>query len=80
MPSPSDLLTDLTTALRDRLRVIADHPFRDRDPQAHLARLGEVSARLDALITKVPRDTDPQFLHYLQRRSYDKALAWLEAR
>ena len=21
---------------------------------------------------------DPQFLHYLERRSYDKALAWIE--
>ena len=79
--SPSDTHADLATALRERLAVIADHAFRDRDPQAHLTRLREVSERLDALTAGVPRrDTDPQFRHYLERRSYDKALAWLEAR
>ena len=77
LPSP-DLLADLASALRDRLNVIADHAFRDRDPQAHLARLQEVSERLDALAQRVPNSLDPQFLHFLQRRSYDKALGWLE--
>lgn len=80
MPPSSDLLTDLASALRDRLTVIADHAFRDRDPQAHLTRLREASERLDALAAQVPGNMDPQFLHYLQRRSYDKALAWLAAR
>ena len=76
---PSEPHADLlAAALRERLAVIADHAFRDRDPQAHLARLREVSERLDALATSVPHDTDPQFRHYLERRSYDKALAWLE--
>ena len=79
-PTPPELFAVLAATLRDRLGVIADHPFRDRDPQAHLARLREVSERLDVLVAKVPHDADPRFLHYLQRRSYDKALAWLEAR
>ena len=79
-PAPPDLFVVLATTLRDRLGVIADHPLRDRNPQAHLARLREVSERLDGLVAKVPHDADPHFLHYLQRRSYDKALAWLEAR
>lgn len=81
VPLSSDpLFTDLASALRDRLAVIADHASRDRDPQAHLKRLQEASERLDALAARVPGHMDPQFLHYLQRRSYDKALAWLEAR
>lgn len=75
-----DPLSELAAALRERLAVIADHAFRDRDPQAHLARLRSVSERLDALAASVPREADPQFTHYLQRRSYDKALAWLESR
>ena len=79
MPLLPDPLPELTTTLRERLAVIADHAFRDCDPQAHLARLQEVSGRLDTLAASVPRGADPQFLHYLQRRSYDKALAWLES-
>ena len=76
----SELCADLAATLRERLAVIADHAFRDHDPQAHLTRLREVSERLDTLAAGVPRDADPQFRHYLERRSYDKALAWLEAR
>ena len=79
MPTiPPDLHARLVAALRDRLAVIADHAFRDRDPQGHLARLRAVSERLDAIAAEVPADADPQFRHYLQRHSYDKALAWLD--
>ncbi len=77
MPPP-DLYPELAAALRERLAVIADHAFRDRDPQAHLACLQAVSERLEALAAGVPRGADAQFRHYLERRSYDKALAWLE--
>ena len=38
------------------------------------------SEHLDALVAEVPAGTDPQFRHYLERRSYDKALAWWEER
>ena len=66
-------------ALRDRLEVIADHSHRDRDQAGHLKRLIEVSERLDALIAGLPgSELDPQFRHYLDRRSYEKALAWIK--
>lgn len=71
--------TPLAEALRERLAVIADHAHRDRDQAGHLQRLIDVSARIEKLAAVLPSgDLDPQFSHYLERRSYDKALAWIE--
>jgi hypothetical protein len=71
--------SSLAKALRERLAVIADHEHRDRDAEGHLKRLIEVSERIDALSAALPvSELDPQFRHYLERRSYDKALAWIE--
>ena len=80
MSSPDQLsLTLLAGALRERLTVIADHDHRDRDQPGHLRRLSEASERIDALIAALPSaELDPQFRHYLEKRSYDKALAWIE--
>ena len=76
MSSPN--FTPLAEALRERLTVIADHAHRDRDAAGHLERLIEVSHRIDTLSAALPvEELDPQFLHYLERRSYDKALAWI---
>ena len=69
---------DLATALRERLAVIADRTGYERDPQAHLSRLQNVSERITALATSLPAPVDPRLAHYLQRCSYDKALAFLE--
>ncbi len=77
MSSPD--LNPLAEALRERLTVIADHAHRDRDQAGHLQRLIDVSGRIDALIAALPAsELDPQFRHYLEKRSYDKALAWIE--
>ena len=72
-------LTPLAEALRERLAVIADHAHRALDQAAHLQRLIDASTRIDALITALPSgELDPQFRHYLEKKSYDKALAWIE--
>lgn len=77
-PDPA-LLAPLAEALRERLAVIADHAHRDRDQSGHLQRLIEVSGRIDTLIAALPAaKLDPQFRHYLEKKSYDKALAWIE--
>jgi len=69
----------LAEALRERLTVIADHAHRDRDPAGHLECLIKASGRIDALVTALPiTELDPQFAHYLDRKSYGKALAWIE--
>jgi len=70
-------LSDLAQALRERLAIIHDEDSR-RDAQAHMARLSAVSEKIDKLAAAVPRPLDPQLAHYLQRRSYDKALEFLE--
>jgi hypothetical protein len=35
-------------------------------------------ARIDALAAQLPRSTAPDLLHYLQKKSYEKARLWLE--
>jgi len=70
-------LVDLAQALRERLAIIGDEESR-RDEQAHMARLSAVSEKIDKLQAALPRPIDPQLAHYLQRRSYDKALEFLK--
>jgi len=70
-------IADLREALRERLAMIGDEESR-RDEQAHMARLQAISERIDKLAAVLPRPIDPRLAHYLQRRSYDKALEFLE--
>lgn len=37
-------------------------------------------ARLDELTSQLPKDAPPDLLHYLHRKSYEKARLWLEGR
>ena len=43
---PDTALQDLAALLRRRLEVIADHAWRDRDPDAHLEALKSVSLEI----------------------------------
>jgi hypothetical protein len=70
-------IADLRDTLRERLAIIGDEESR-RDKQAHMARLQAISERIDTLATALPHPIDPRLVHYLQRRSYDKALEFLE--
>jgi hypothetical protein len=70
-------LTELAAALRERLAVIGDEESR-RDPNRHMERLREVSDRIERLEQSLPPKIDPQLRHFLQRRSYSKALELLE--
>ena len=70
-------LADLTQALRERLAVIRDEESR-RDHTKHMDRLRAISDKIDRLQESLPSSTDPRLLHYLDRKSYDKALEHLE--
>ena len=70
-------LADLAQALRERLVVIRDEESR-RDHTKHMDRLRAVSEKIDRLQESLPSSTDPRLLHYLDRKSYDKALDYLE--
>ena len=72
-------IVDLAAALRERLAIIGDENSR-RDPEAHTARLREVSEKIEKLEAALPKPIDPQLAHFLQRKSYDKALELLEAK
>jgi hypothetical protein len=72
-----NVIVDLAKALRERLAIIRDEEGR-RDRHAHMARLQAVSDQIDRLQAALPRPLDPQLAHYLERRSYDKALEFLE--
>ena len=70
-------LVNLAQALRERLGVIRDEQSR-RDEAKHIARLRTVSEKIDRLHAALPQPIDPRLAHYLQRKSYDKALELLE--
>jgi hypothetical protein len=70
-------LGDLAQALRERLQIIHDEQSRS-DKAKHIARLKAVSEQIDDLQTRLPKPVDPRLAHYLQRKSYDKALEFLE--
>jgi hypothetical protein len=71
-------LANLAQALRERLAVIRDEESR-RDQAKHLDRLRAVSEKIDRLQDSLPPSTDPRLKHFLDRKSYDKALDYLEA-
>jgi hypothetical protein len=70
-------LTELAAALRERLSIIGDEGSR-RDPERHTERLREISEKIERLEQTLPPKVDPELRHFLQRRSYSKALELLE--
>ena len=70
---------ELAEALRERLKIISDEESR-RDPEQHVKRLREISDRIETLVATLPRPIPPRLAHFLDRRSYDKALEFLEDR
>ncbi len=71
-----EALPELAAALRERLEIVADETSR-QNPDAHMQRLQEVSERLEEIERRLPPTIHPQLRHYLQRRSYTKALEFL---
>jgi hypothetical protein len=70
-------LTDLAEALRERLSVIRNEESRS-DHAKHINRLRAVSEKIDRLQESLPPSTNARLKHYLDRKSYDKALEYLE--
>jgi hypothetical protein len=71
-------LTDLAAALHERLAIIADEESR-RDIDRHTERLRVISEKIERLEQSLPSRIDPQLRHFLQRRSYSKALELIES-
>ena len=55
----------------------AGNSLRTANPKPDLQAL---FARIDELANQLPRGTDPTLLHYLQKKSYEKARLFLQGR
>ena len=42
--------------------------------------LQAIFSQIDGLMRRLPKDVDPQLLHYLHKKSYEKARLYLEGR
>lgn len=69
---------ELKALLQERLTVIADHAWRDRDPAGHLQKLRRVSEAIMAEHARHRVMMPPRLNHYLTQASYQKALEWLQ--
>lgn len=70
-------LVQLRDLLRQRLDLIADHAFRDRDPAAHLAELQRLSEALQAEHQRLKPILPAQLNHFLTQSSLVKAYDFL---
>jgi hypothetical protein len=72
----------MSTTERDILQALIDletavKAMAEANPKPNFAPM---FTRIDALTDQLPKDTDPTLLHYLHRKSYEKARLWLEGR
>lgn len=65
---------ELQALLKNRLAIIVDHAFRDRDSDAHLEALKAVSQEIDSYAEVHRSEFDAKLRHYLSNASYQKAL------
>lgn len=68
----------LISLLQKRIEIIADHSFRDRDTQAHLSALKQISEDIETYHQIHKSAFDSKLRHYLAQCSYQKALDHLQ--
>jgi hypothetical protein len=68
----------LASLLRKRLSVIADQELRERDPDAQLNALRDVSLAITEAAQAPSSELPPRLAHFIERCSFDKALAFIE--
>lgn len=66
----------LIELLERRLAVIGDTELRDRDPEAQLSQLQEVSEAIMAFHAANREIIPPRLNHFLENSSLQKALDW----
>lgn len=65
----------MLNALLDLDRAVKAMPAASPKPN-----LMPIFNRIDDLTRQLPRDTDPALLHYLHKKSYEKARLYLQGR
>ena len=71
----SSVENELLAALNQLLVTVKALPTTNPRPS-----LLPLFSRLDELAKQLPRETDPTLLHYLHKKSYDKARLFLQGR
>jgi hypothetical protein len=71
--SMNEIEEQILGALKELDAAVKTMPTADPKPN-----LMPLFARIDELARQLPRGTDPELLHFLQRKSYEKARARLE--
>jgi hypothetical protein len=66
---------DILAALLELESAVASMPTANPKPN-----LVVMFSRIDELTRQLPRDTDPSLLHYLHKKSYEKARLFLQGR
>jgi hypothetical protein len=69
----ADIQTEILNALIELETAVASMPTANPKPN-----LLPLFSRLDSLTDSLPRDTDPSLLHYLHKKSYQKARLYLQ--
>jgi len=64
--------------LEKRIRVIGNTELRERDPEAQLAKLQEVSESIMAFHAAHRSEVPPRLNHFLENCSFEKAREWAE--
>jgi hypothetical protein len=68
------MFNELTALLQRRLDIIADHAWRDRDPEGHLAAIAGVSGEISDWTATHRARIDARLRHFLENSSFQKAL------
>lgn len=71
----SAIETQLLAALTQLAKTVKTMPGANPKPN-----LLPIFAHLDELTKQLPRDADPMLLHYLHKKSYEKARLFLQGR
>ena len=72
---PANLEKQLLQALVELDQAVQSLPAANPKPN-----LLPMFSRIDELAHQLPRDTDPALLHYLHKKSYEKARLYLQGR
>ena len=71
----TEIERNILNALVELDQVVASMPQANPKPD-----LKPLFARIDELASALPRDSDPTLMHYLHKKSYQKARLFLEGR
>jgi len=73
------MITVIEQSLLNALMEL-DHAIKSLRTANSKPDLPALFARIDELAKELPRGADPALLHYLQKKSYEKARLFLEGR